>query len=149
MGCIFCEFINGKKNHVLDNDFVKNKSPYPLIPVFEDKNIFSFLSIPDNTRETHLLIIPKEHHEFIEDMPEEALNKIFPTIARITGLVRKNYGDCQILLNNGKNADQYIKHIHFHIIPKNSRKLVLWNNLSHKKFEELSSELIDIFKHTQ
>lgn len=146
MKCLFCEFINGKKVHTPDNDFIKGKPLYPLVPVFENKDLFSFLSIPDNNEETHLLVIPKKHHEFIEDMPEKSLKKIFPIVAKMAGAIRKKYGDCNILLNNGKNAEQYIRHVHFHIIPKASKTSPAWHNLTHKKFEKLSSDLTTIFQ---
>lgn len=144
MNCIFCDFINGRKAHSMDNDFIKQR--YPLIPVFENKSVFSFLSIPDNNKETHLLIIPKKHHEFIEELSEKELKKIFPIVAKMTGIIREKYGDCCILLNNGKNANQYIKHVHFHIIPKTQNKTALWHNLTIKNFKQLSKELTDLFK---
>ncbi len=147
MACLFCDFINGKKFHTLDSEFVKGQPLYPLIPVFENKDVFSFLSIPDNRGETHLLVIPKKHHEFVEDLSEKSLEKIFPIVVKMTGVMRKKYGDCHILLNNGKNADQYIKHVHFHITPKTTEKSPLWHNLSHEEFEKISTELIDIFEY--
>ena len=146
MGCLFCDFINGKKNHTLDSKFIKEKPPYPLISIFENEYIFSFLSIPDNTGESHVLVIPKEHSEFIENLSERFLEKIFPLVVKMAGIIRKKYGDCHILLNNGKNADQYIKHVHFHIIPKNSKKKIIWHDLSSNQFEKLSKELIPLFK---
>jgi diadenosine tetraphosphate (Ap4A) HIT family hydrolase len=146
MKCLFCEFIKGKKTHTKDNEFVKNKPLYKLISVFENKDVFSFLSIPDNMGETHLLVIPREHYEFIEDIPEESLKEIFHIVTKMTGILRKNYGDCHILINNGKNAEQYIKHVHFHIIPKTHKKQPKWHNLSHKKFQEISEDLTKLFQ---
>jgi diadenosine tetraphosphate (Ap4A) HIT family hydrolase len=146
MDCLFCEFINGKEKHSLDNKFTKNKPRYPLVPIFENESVFSFLSVPNNRGETHILVIPKEHHEFIEDISEKSLKKIFPIIAKMAGIIRKNYGDCNILLNNGKNADQYVKHVHFHIIPHNSKKNLLWENPSHKEFEKISGDLSSLFR---
>lgn len=146
MKCIFCEFINGRKKHSQDNEFVKDKPPYDLIPIYENEDIFSFLSIPDNEGETHLLVIPKEHCEFVEYLSEKSLTNVFSIVTKMAGIIRKEYGDCHILLNNGKNAEQYIKHIHFHIIPKNSKKTPLWHDLSHKEFEQISTELTNLFK---
>jgi len=61
-------------------------------------------------------------------------------------VVRRNHKGCNILLNNGKYAEQYIKHLHFHVIPRDrgdGLKLVSWKEkrLSKNKFEKLSKVL--------
>jgi diadenosine tetraphosphate (Ap4A) HIT family hydrolase len=138
--CIFCQFINKKEiNH-------KEKTNYPLIPIYQGKEIFSFLSIPDQNKETHLLIIPKEHYEFIEEVPKKILSELITKTSKWTGILRKKYGGCHILLNNGFSAEQYIKHVHFHLIPKNKDKSIPWKNLSEKKFIKISNELKNISK---
>jgi histidine triad (HIT) family protein len=146
MECIFCEFINGRETHVEYSEFTKGKQPYPIIPIFENNTVFSFLSAPDNKGETHLLVIPKEHEEFIENLNKKHTNEIFLIVAKMAGIIRENYGDCSISLNNGRNADQYIKHIHFHIIPKTSEKKVLWDNPSIEEFKKISNDLRQLFK---
>jgi len=140
MKCIFCDFISGKsKNH-------QWKKQYPLIPILETKKIYSFLSVPDNNKETHLLIIPKKHYEFLDQIPKELLNELMLKITHATKILKKKYGACHVLLNNGEGADQYIPHVHFHIIPKDKNKKIIWKNLNPKEFKEVSIELKKEFK---
>ncbi|MCK5149435.1 HIT family protein [Candidatus Pacearchaeota archaeon] len=140
MKCIFCEFISGKsENH-------QWKKQYPLIPIFKTKKIYSFLSNPDYNGETHLLIIPKKHYEFLEQVPKKLLNELMSEITYAAGILRKKYGACHVLLNNGEGADQYIPHVHFHIIPKNKNKKIIWKNLDLKQFKKISENLKKEFK---
>lgn len=144
MDCTFCNFINKKKKW--HDDYAKHGIEYPLIPVFENNEVFAFLSVPDFNKQTDLLILPKKHYEFIEEIPEKLHHEMFPIVAKMAGIVRKNYGDCHIVLNNGINAEQYAPHVHFHIIPKNPKKLPLWHNLSIEEFKRLSSKLNILFQ---
>ena len=130
--CIFCKLIKGdipSKKVTESANFVVIKDVYPKV-------------------EGHSLVIPKEHCEFIEELSEKSLKKTFHIVTKMAGTIRKNYGDCHILINNGKNAEQYIKHVHFHIIPKTSKKSPLWHDLSHEEFENISAELSKIFQNT-
>ena len=125
----------------MHKNYNKNKEEYPLISIFETDKIYSFLNPPDNHGETHLLIIPKKHYEFLEQIPRELLNELILNVTIIVGAIRKKHGACHILLNNGKGANQYIPHVHFHIIPKDKNKNIIWKNLSLKQFKEISNEL--------
>jgi diadenosine tetraphosphate (Ap4A) HIT family hydrolase len=144
MECIFCEFINKEKK--LHQIYNRNPEEYPLIPVFDSKEVLCFLSIPDNYNETHLLVIPKEHYEFIEQVPTNIANKLMETIALSCKILKKSYPACNVLLNQGREAEQYVPHVHFHIIPRNKDKKVAWLSLNSEKFKELSEELKKEFK---
>jgi len=136
MRCLFCDFISGRKYH---NDDSPN-GKYPLIPVFENKQLFAFLSHPDNHLETHLLVIPKKHYEFLEDVPSKELCALINLVSEFSKTIRQKYGGCKIVQNNGKHAQQYIGHVHFHLIPMKNEK-ILWLNLSQEKFTSLSISL--------
>lgn len=140
MACLFCEFASGKRK------FHEWKKKYPLMPIFEDNDVYSFLSVPDNNKETHLLIIPKKHYEFFEEIPENELKTLILKVQFAVKKIRKEYDSCHLLLNNGKNAEQYAPHIHFHIIPKNKEKQIPWINLTPEKFKKISKNLKESFK---
>ena len=144
MDCTFCNFISKKKKW--HDDYPKHGKDYPLIPVFENNEVFAFLSFPNFNKQIDLLVLPKKHYEFIEEIPEKLHHKMFPIVEKMAGIVRKNHGDCHILLNNGINAEQYAPHVHFHVIPKNSKKKIIWHDLSLNQFEKLSKELILLFQ---
>ncbi|MBT3404571.1 HIT family protein [archaeon] len=148
MKCIFCEFNKNKKFHSL-------KKEYPLIIVYQSKNILAFLSNPNNVGHSDLLIIPKKHFEFIEEIPPKIQNELIRLSSKAAGILRKKYGGSNILLNNGRSAEQWIQHVHFHIIPKISKKATIlnkyvgknpWKNLSVKEFTKISNKLKQDFK---
>jgi histidine triad (HIT) family protein len=102
--CIFCKIIGGQ---------------IPCLKVFETADLLSFLDIGP-LAEGHLLVIPKTHHERLEDMPPEAVAAVtrhLPTLGKallqVTGAAGYN-----VLQNNGKASGQEVMHVHFHLIPR-------------------------------
>lgn len=102
--CVFCKIVAGT---------------IPALRVYEDEQILAFLDIGP-LAEGHLLVIPKEHAERLDEMnPEVAadLARQLPRLARsvvqVTGAAGYN-----LLQNNGRVSGQEVLHIHFHIIPR-------------------------------
>jgi len=102
--CIFCKIIAGE---------------IPCMRVFETDDLLSFLDIGP-LAEGHLLVIPKQHYERLEDMPPAAvvvvtrhLPELGKTLMQVTGAAGYN-----ILQNNGKASGQVVMHVHFHLIPR-------------------------------
>jgi diadenosine tetraphosphate (Ap4A) HIT family hydrolase len=145
MDCVFCEFIGGRKQH--KKEWYKHEEEYPVIPLYNNKKFFCFLGIPDNRGESDLLIITKKHIEHFEDLSKKDLNDFTHFIQKISKIIRKNFGDYKLFINSGRNAEQYINHIHFHLMPYNKNKKPLWTNLTLKKYEKLSHKLKDLLKH--
>ncbi len=137
MKCLFCDFVSGKrKTHITEWNFLKKE--YPFITIHETKSVLCFLSHPNLLGNSEILVIPKKHIEFIEDAPAKLLSELIKVSSKIAGVLRKKYSGSNILLNNGKNAQQYVPHVHFHIIPKNKHKKNPWKRLNRKQFEKLS-----------
>ncbi|HSD04994.1 MAG TPA: HIT family protein [Nitrosopumilaceae archaeon] len=112
MNCLFCDILSGKTSAHF---------------VYEDK---SHVAIMDKypIHRGHTLVIPREHHEKIIDMPEQNVSSLFskiPLIARgvleATGADGFNIGQ-----NNGRAANQIIPHVHVHVIPRYTRIGVAW-----------------------
>ena len=102
--CIFCKIIKGE---------------VPCNKVYEDKDIIAFLDImPATKKGGHTLVIPKKHYEFITEMPDELIAKAMAVAKRIACAIMKEADGVNILLNNGKAAGQYVKHAHFHVVPR-------------------------------
>lgn len=144
MECIFCEFLNGRKNH---KNYANHSEDYPLIPIHECKNFFVFLGIPDFLKESDLLIIPKKHIESIEKMESKEFSELTSLCLKIGKKIKERFGDYKLFLNNGLNAEQYINHVHFHLMPYTKKQKPLWHKLSRRQFEELSHELRVLLKH--
>ncbi|MBI1936246.1 HIT family protein [Candidatus Woesearchaeota archaeon] len=147
MGCVFCGFASGKRK--------ANKNRYPFIPIHKSKNIMSFLSIDFPAHEDgHTVIIPRKHFRYVEHIPKNILNELAGHAALISKMIRKSHKGCNILVNNGKCAGQYINHAHFHVIPRDPNdgiKIGRWKRkeISRKRFESLSKKFMEDLKETQ
>src|SRR5262249_32524977 len=91
----------------------------PCHRVYEDERVPALLDIIPLSR-GHRLVVPKEPAESLDQLSEEsaaALGRVLPRICRavvaVTGV--RNYN---VLENNGAEAHQAVRHVHFHIIPK-------------------------------
>jgi len=136
MSCVFCQFITGKRK-------IQGKKRFPFLILNETKNTLSFLSMdfPDK-EDGHILVIPKNHFSNLEDIPKKILHELMDHVIVIINVLRKKHGGCNVLLNDGKTAEQTIFHAHFHIVPRDKGdkiKIELWKrkNLSVKDFKKL------------
>lgn len=102
--CLFCKIIA----HEL-----------PCHQVYEDNNWLAFLDInPVNLG--HTLLLPKQHHRNLLDLPENLLREVGPLIQKITLAVKEatQADGINIGWNNEPSAGQIIFHSHIHIIPR-------------------------------
>ena len=111
--CIFCKIVKGE---------------IPCAKVYENDKILAFLDIAP-VNKSHTLVIPKEHHKDLLDMPDATLaelaktaKKIAKAVVKATGAVGFNIGQ-----SNGKAAGQLVMHFHLHIMPRfENDGLKLW-----------------------
>jgi histidine triad (HIT) family protein len=102
--CIFCAIASGDA---------------PATRVDEDDHTVAFMDIHPWTR-GHALVIPKEHHRDLLDIPDEQLDYVMHAAKR---LARKQHDrldpDGVNLLNScGRAAWQTVFHFHVHVIPR-------------------------------
>ena len=104
--CIFCKMVAGQ---------------VPYVKVFEDDVVLAFLDIGPIS-DGHTIVIPKQHFEKLHDCPPELLSRICSPLVRIAGAVIKamNSEGYNVLCNNDRAAGQLVRHLHFHIIPRNT-----------------------------
>ncbi len=99
--CVFCKIV---------------KKELPAKIVYEDDKVMAFHDINPQAP-IHILIIPKEHIETVNDLEEkhkELIGHIFlvaKKIAKDLGVDEKGY---RILINCNKDGGQEVYHIHFH-----------------------------------
>ncbi|MDD3160197.1 MAG: HIT domain-containing protein [Candidatus ainarchaeum sp.] len=137
--CIFCDFVNGNwKTH-------RNKFVFELI--HETKRTISFLSIdfPKNTKE-HILVIPKKHFVNISECDAKTLHELIEHVSLVSKAVRLKHQGCNILLNDGRSAEQSVLHTHFHIIPRNHKdniEIELWKrtNVTKEEYKKLNKDV--------
>ena len=118
--CIFCKIVKGEM---------------PSYKIYEDDFVYAFLDI-SNDANGHTLVIPKKHYENVLDCEEETLKHVMSAVQKIS----KHYvDDCgasgvNILNASGKDAEQSVFHLHFHILPRfEDDGLKVFTNLSKNK----------------
>ena len=111
MKCLFCDFVSGKrKNHSTGHLF-------EAINKTKNTMLFMAIDIPA-TEDGHLLVIPKKHFRYMEDLPKDILHELIDHAILVSKALRKTHQGCNILINDGKSAGQWVMHTHFHIIPR-------------------------------
>lgn len=112
--CIFCKLAN----HVFDTNII-----------YEDDDFTVILDAGPATK-GHALVLPKEHHADLYDMPDELLSKAAvlakKTVTALTGTLHPD--GYNIVQNNGAAAGQTVFHFHIHLIPryKDDGQLIGW-----------------------
>jgi histidine triad (HIT) family protein len=102
MDCIFCKIISGEIN----TKFLK-----------ETTHSVSFLdAFPLATG--HVLVIPKKHHQKIQDVNVEENTDLFSLVHEMVSNVDKITGSTLIAIHNGEDAGQEIPHVHVHLVPR-------------------------------
>ena len=142
--CIFCDFVSGEwKQH-------RNKFKFQIL--HETTKTISFLSIdfPKPAKE-HVLVIPKKHYTNLEDCPKTTLHELVDHVALISKAIRTEHEGCNILLNDGRSAEQTVMHAHFHVVPRDKGdqiEIELWErtNITAKTYKKLNANLKKLIK---
>jgi histidine triad (HIT) family protein len=102
--CIFCSIIAGDA---------------PATIVDEDEHTLAFMDIHPWTR-GHALVIPREHHKNLYEIPDEALSQVMTAAKRLAGRARDglNADGVNLLNSTERAAWQTVFHFHVHVIPR-------------------------------
>ena len=102
--CLFCKIAAGE---------------IPSKKLYEDDQVVAFYDIAPQAK-VHFLVIPKKHIESLDDVKEEdqaLLGYILFKIHDIAAELGLENG-YRVVSNNGEDAFQTVKHLHFHILGK-------------------------------
>ena len=102
MDCIFCKIISGDVSAKILN---------------ETKYSISFLDAFPLAK-GHVLVIPKNHHQKIQDMSKEENTDLFSLVHTMLSKVDSMTGATLVAAHNGKNAGQEVPHVHVHLVPR-------------------------------
>ncbi len=103
MNCIFCKIVSGE---------------IPAKILHQNNSSISFLDAFPLAK-GHVLVIPKKHHEKIQDMTSDENSDLFSLVHLMTSKVDSFTGSTLIAIHNGKDAGQEIPHVHVHLVPRN------------------------------
>lgn len=143
--CIFCAIVAGKA---------------PASVIHEDEHALVILDLFPVHR-GHALVIPRQHCERVEALPEDIHDHLFRLGRRTieaqaaAGLA----GDAQnLLINNGPAANQHVPHVHLHVVPRrfgdgpatvwnwSTRMLNRWSmNEKRRRLDQLAAQLASHF----
>ena len=132
--CIFCRI-------------VQKLSPGNI--VYEDETVMAFLDI-NPLNEGHTLVIPKEHHKDIFEIPAELLAYLHGISKRIAIAVKETTkaDGISIFQQNGKAADQEIPHLHIHVVPRyESQRMGRFSERPNVNREKLQQVAMNIRRH--
>jgi histidine triad (HIT) family protein len=97
----------------------------------------------------HALVIPKKHHQKIQDMSLEENTDLFSLVHDVISKVDTITGSTLVAIHNGKEAGQEIPHVHVHLVPRSEDDSAgaihsMFNsevNLSESELNELYNKL--------
>ena len=102
MDCIFCKIISGDISVKILKETAQSISFLDAFPLAKG----------------HALVIPKKHHQKIQDMTSEENTDLFSLVREITSKVDSITGATLIAVHNGSDAGQEIPHVHVHLVPR-------------------------------
>ena len=102
--CIFCQIVDGD---------------IPSRTVYEDDTVLAFLDA-NPLSPGHTLVIPKAHHERLNDLPADAAGEVMAAVHALTPAVEAavDAPATTVAFNNGEAAGQEVPHVHAHIVPR-------------------------------
>lgn len=98
--CIFCKIAN---KEILSS------------VVYEDDFVLAFLDIHPKS-EGHTLVIPKEHHRWFIDLPDNLSDELFRSVKRVAHMLKERYKADFVRLGI---VGTDVPHVHIHLIPQN------------------------------
>ena len=100
--CIFCRIASGT---------------IPSHVVYEDEHLKAFLDIQP-IRPGHVLIVPKTHHDYFDDLPPELASRIVHLGQRLGKAMKLHYGvERAAFLFTGTD----VAHVHAHVLPMHEK----------------------------
>ena len=100
--CVFCEIVAGR---------------IPAHVVYEDERWFGFLDARP-LFPGHTLLVPREHHEAIWDLPDDLAAELTSRVQRVSVAVRDAMGSDGIFNAANNIVSQSVPHLHVHVVPR-------------------------------
>ena len=68
--------------------------------------------------EGHLLVIPREHHETLADLPVEQVGPLFERVRRLQTAVEQALDADGAFVAANNRVSQSVPHLHVHVVPR-------------------------------
>ena len=107
--------------------------------VLDEPDVFAFLDHRPLFK-GHVLVIPRQHHMTMFDLPTELIEPLFGAVQRICIGV-KDAMDADGIFNATNNViSQSVAHLHVHVVPRNKKdglRGFMWPRLKYESDDEM------------
>ncbi|HYW03057.1 MAG TPA: HIT family protein [Gammaproteobacteria bacterium] len=103
--CVFCGILAGR---------------LPAARVCEGPRCVAFMDLYP-LRPCHLLVVPRQHHEFLSELPtaeRDAMAAVGTHLARAVRVAFPDVRGFNYVINEGRAAQQTVPHVHLHVLPR-------------------------------
>jgi diadenosine tetraphosphate (Ap4A) HIT family hydrolase len=110
MGCIFCDVVAGRA---------------PASIVWQDDTCIAFMDLFP-LHAGHVLVVPRVHAALLNELPEATRDHLFRIGCRVIAAQKKlglHADGANLLVNDGKPANQHVPHVHVHLVPRDGGDL--------------------------
>jgi histidine triad (HIT) family protein len=102
---VFCRIISGEE---------------PAHVVYQDAHTMAFLDrVP--LFHGHSLLVPKEHHETLPDLPHQLLVPLFAVSQRLAAAMVDVIGATGSFVAINNTVSQSVPHLHVHVVPRRAK----------------------------
>ena len=101
-GCIFCAIVAGEAEAEI---------------VHADELAVGFLD-QRPLFHGHVLLVPRDHHETLADLPAEQVGPLFELVQRLSVAVRDGMGAKGSFVAMNNKVSQSVPHFHVHVVPR-------------------------------
>lgn len=101
--CLFCRIAQGL---------------IPATTVLETEHVIAFRDI-DPKAPTHVLVIPKAHHDNLAAMAQadpDLASAVLAAVAKVAAQEGLSQGGYRTVFNTGPDAGQSVEHVHAHVL---------------------------------
>lgn len=103
--CAFCRIVAGDA---------------PAHVVLDEERCFAFLDVRP-LFVGHTLLVPREHHETLPDLPPAEVEPLFAAARRLAGVVEAGLGAAGSFVAMNNRVSQSVLHLHVHVVPRNPK----------------------------
>jgi len=100
--CVFCRIVAGE---------------VPAHVVLEEEQVMAFLDARP-VFPGHCLLVPREHHETLTDLPPDLIAPVFTAAQRLAGAVESGMGADGTFVAINNRVSQSVPHLHVHVVPR-------------------------------
>jgi len=85
--------------------------------VLDDADVIAFLDMRP-VFPGHVLVVPREHHETLVDLPPHEVGSFFTTVQRVAVAVQAAMDAHGTFVAVNNHVSQSVPHLHIHVVPR-------------------------------